>query len=179
MQACDLDDLDAQRSAMMAEIDAGFRRFTAFLAALDDADLTGPTDAAGWTAKDHVAHLTAWAGSMIAVLDGRPRWEAIGVTPEVWQTITDTYDVINAAIQARHRDTLPAEVRTDFDGTHRALVARIESMATADLVRPYVHFQPWATGRDDPLYGYLLGNTVGHYDEHRGYVEEMVSARPT
>lgn len=165
------------RRALMADIQSGYDRLTAYLDTLDEAALTVPTDAAGWTANDHVMHLAAWAGSMIAVIDGQPRWEAIGVSRDVWTTIADGYDVINAAIQRRHAGRPSAEVRRAFDDTHRALVARVEALSIDDLTRPYSHYQPWAVGRDEPLYGYIRGNTVEHYDEHRGYIEVLVGGR--
>ena len=170
-------DLAAQRAALMAEIDAGFTRFDAYLDTLAPSQWTAPLDAAGWSAKDHVMHLAVWAGSMIAVMDGRPRWEAMGVSPEVWATITDTYDVINDDIRRQHADASPAAVRTAFTTTHRALNARAAALGDEDLVRPYHHFQPWATGVDGPLHAYLRGNTVEHYDEHRGYVEALLGGR--
>lgn len=165
---------EAQRRAMLAEIQAGFDRFVAFLDTLDEAALTGPADAAGWTANDHVIHLAVWAGSMQAVIDGRPRWEAIGVSRETWATIADGYDVINAAIQRQHAGRASADVRRTFEATHRALVERMAALSTDDLLRPYSHHQPWAVGRDEPLYAYLIGNTAEHYDEHRGYIADLM-----
>lgn len=172
----DVTDPAAQRAALMAEIDAGYRRLSAYLDTLDDAAMTGPVDAAGWTAKDHVMHLAVWADSMVAVMDRQPRWEAMGLSRDVWATIEQGYDVINEAIRQQHAAASDAAVRDALERAHRRLVARADAMDADDLMRPYNHFQPWAVSRDQPLVGYLRGNTVEHYDEHRRYIEAIVGA---
>lgn len=169
----------ARRAALMAEIDAGYRRLTAYLDTLDDAALTGPVDAAGWTATDHVMHLAVWADSMVAVMDRRPRWEAMGLSRDVWATIEQGYDVINEAIRQQHAGAAAADARDTLERAHRRLVARADAMDVGDLMRPYNHFQPWAVSRDQPLVAYLRGNTVEHYDQHRGYIEAIVGAGPS
>lgn len=166
----------AQRAALMAEIDAGYERLRAYLDTLDEGAWTGPVDDAGWTVTDHVMHLAVWAESMVAVMDGRPRWEAMGLSPDVWATIAQGYDVINEAIRQQHASAGAAAVRDALERSHRALVARADALDAADLMRPYNYFQPWAEGRDQPLVGYLRGNTVEHYDAHRRYIEAIVGA---
>lgn len=170
------DELAAQRAALMAEIDAGYEQLRAYLDTLDEAAWTGPVDAAGWNVKDHVMHLAVWAGSMVAVMDRRPRWEAMGLSQDVWATIAQGYDVINEAIREQHATASAPAVRDALDQAHRGLVARADALDAADLMRPYNYFQPWAEGRDQPLVGYLRGNTVEHYDAHRRYIEAIVGA---
>lgn len=165
---------DAPRATMLVEIEAGYDRLLALLDTLDDAALAGPVDGAGWTANDHVIHLALWAGSMLAVFDRRPRWEAIGVSRETWATIADGYDEINAQLQRQHAGRSTADVRHTFEATHRALVGRVERLSAKELMLPYSQYQPWSVGCDEPLYGYVLGNTVEHYDEHRAYIAGIV-----
>ena len=168
---------DARRRAMMADIQSGHDRLAAYLDTLDESALTTPTDAAGWTANDHVMHLAVWADSMIAVIDGKPRWEAMGVSRDVWVTLAEGYDAVNEAIRRLHAGRPSAEVRRAFEDAHHALVARVEALSTDELALPYSHYQPWAVGRDEPLYGYIVGNTVAHYDAHRGYIEALIAGR--
>jgi len=48
--------------------------------ALSDEQWTGPTDTSGWTVKDHVAHVTRWDESLIALVrDGIPRQTTLRV----------------------------------------------------------------------------------------------------
>jgi len=171
------DPTTAPRDAMLAEIEDGYDRLVAFLDALDEAALDGPVDAAGWTAKDHVIHLAVWARSMVAVIEGRPRWDDMGVDRVLWRTIAEGYDAVNAHIQQLNRHLSVAEARRALEDAHRAVVDRVATMSVAELSFPYSYYQPWATGQDQPLYGYLRGNTVEHYDEHRGYIGAIVEAR--
>lgn len=170
------DPATAPRDAMLAEIEASFTRLTAFLDGLDPALLDGPTDAAGWTAKDHVIHLAVWAGSMIAVLDGAPRWEAMGVDRVLWRTLADGYDAINEHIRQANRHRSAADARRALEEAHRALTGRVAGMSVFELSLPYKHYQPWATDRTDPLFAYVRGNTEEHYDEHRAYIAAIVGA---
>lgn len=170
------DPATAPRDAMLAEIEASYERLVAFLDGLDDAAWEGPTDAAGWTAKDHVTHLAVWAASMIAVIEGKPRWDAMGVDRVLWRTIAEGYDQINEHIRQRNRHLSPAEARGALEAAHRALTGRVARMSVVDLSLPYQHYQPWATGRTEPLHAYVRGNTEEHYDEHRGYIAAIVGA---
>jgi hypothetical protein len=156
-------------------MDASYRRFNAFLDTLTEQQLSVPTDRAGWTGKDHIAHLTVWAGSMLAVLDKQPRWEAMGISFDVWKTIVHTYDEINAELQKQHRDEPLSQVRIEFEDTHRRVVERVKSMTPEELDLPYSHYQPKATDETDPVYLYIQGNTADHYDEHLAYIEGVVS----
>jgi hypothetical protein len=164
-----------KHTKLFEEMDASYRQLNAYLDTLTEQQLTVPTDRAGWTAKDHVAHLTVWAGSMLAVIDKQPRWEAMGISIDVWKTIVHTYDEINAEIQKQHRDVSLSQVRREFEETHQRVVQRVKSMTSEELDLPYSHYQPKATDETDPVYLYIHGNTADHYDEHRRYIEAIVS----
>ena len=49
------------------------------LDSLTEEQMTERTDAAGWTVKDHLAHLIPWEQGMIALLKHEPRYAAMGV----------------------------------------------------------------------------------------------------
>jgi hypothetical protein len=162
------------KASLLSEMDGGFTKLNTYLDGLSDEQMTVPTDAAGWTGKDHLMHLAVWAGSMLAVIDQQPRWEAMGVSKEVWKTIVETYDQINAVIQQKHRDLPLAAVKEAFQQTHHVLVERVRSMSDEALLRPYSYYQPWAVDETDPLYAYLQGNTSDHYEEHQAYIAAIV-----
>jgi len=65
-------------------LDQSFSRLERRFEVLDARQLEGPTDPAGWTAKDHLAHLAAWERSMVHLLQGRPRHEGLGVEEAVY-----------------------------------------------------------------------------------------------
>lgn len=163
------------KAVMLAEIEASYHHFLKFIDALTPEQWTGPTDAVGWTVKDHVSHLAAWAASMTGVIEKRPRWEAIGVSKPVWDTVENRYDTINAVLRENHLEDSIEQVRADFVSAHAGLMALVEPMSAEDLARPYSDFQPWAVGASNPLYGYVRGNTGAHYDLHLEYIQKILT----
>jgi hypothetical protein len=167
----------SENTALIAEMNAAYEQFNAYLDTLTEYQLIYRTDAAGWTGKDHIIHLARWAESMVAVLDKQPRWDALGVSVEIWRTIEDGYDQINAAIQQQNRDMPLVAVRAELAKAHQAVVDKVASVTAADLERPYAYYQSWATGENSPVRLYLHGNTVDHYSEHWTYIDAIVKQK--
>lgn len=94
----------SDKQGLLHTIEDGWQRLQSFIDSYSEAQLTTPTDAARWTAKDHLMHLAVWQGSMIAVMDKKPRWEYMNVPKDVWATLdTGNYDEVNAHIQQQHK----------------------------------------------------------------------------
>jgi hypothetical protein len=162
------------RRAMIAEMDASFEQVRAYLSTLSDQEWQGPTDDEGWTIQDHVIHMAVWAGSMVAVAEKQPRWEALGVDRDTWKTIKHDYDRINAAVQRRFQGWSRSQVWAEFERSHQALVEKASTMTIANLERPYSEYQDLAENQNEPLYAYMSGNSIGHYDEHLGYIRAIL-----
>jgi hypothetical protein len=163
----------AQQNAMprdvagvVARINADYATLTATLDGWTEAQQTGPTDAQGWTVKDHITHLAAWEQSMVSLFNGRPRHEGLGVSAALYQS--EDIDAINAAIREKHKDVSLAEAHTLLADAHRQMLAVLDTLTFDDLFEPYSHFLPDEPGDDDgsPIIGRLRGNTFGHYAEH-------------
>jgi uncharacterized protein (TIGR03083 family) len=155
---------------MLRFIDQGWNELHAFLGTLSAEQLTGPTDAAGWTVKDHIIHMAAWENGLCGLLEGQPRWEAMGVDQATWES---GFDQVNAIIQQRHRDMPLDEVLQSFQKSHARVLERVGSMTDEDLMRPYSHYQAgWDEER--PIFGWIVGNTFGHYAEHKPWIEAIV-----
>ena len=54
------------------------------VAGLDEAALAAPGPE-GWSVKDHLAHLAAWARKVLANMDGRTGPEVLGVPADVYK----------------------------------------------------------------------------------------------
>ena len=168
---------DSAKQELLREIEAGWQRLQAFINSYTEEQLTTPTDAAGWTAKDHLIHLAVWQGGMLAVMDKQSRREYMQISREDWATLAETYDVVNGAIQQRHKDMPLDAVCGELAARHREFLARIESMPAEDLQLPYSHYQS-ASKSTTPLIDYLRGNSFGHYDEHIPWMRALMEEQP-
>lgn len=126
----------------------------------------------GWAVKDHLVHIAAWEHSLLALIEGTDRHNAMGVGPEV-----DGTDAINAAVWAMHRDKTAGEALDYFHQTHALLMKRLGTMSDADLQLSYNHYQPdeQLDPRDDrQVLDWVKGNTFEHYAEHVDWINQMV-----
>ncbi|MDA0351338.1 MAG: ClbS/DfsB family four-helix bundle protein [Chloroflexi bacterium] len=128
--------------------------------------------AEGWTAKDYLAHLTAWQRRMV-------RWFAEGAAgtsrsgPEAGYTF-EQLDALNERDFLGSRDAPLAQVRREFEETADAVEALVESLDDADLNDaarvPWLGFEARHT---------IAGNTYGHYLEHLEALEGLVAGKGT
>lgn len=159
---------------ILTRIDHDWAALESLINRLDETALTGPSDAAGWTAKDHLAHLAAWERSLLGLLAGEDRAAATGVDAALFAT--GDIDAINEAIRARHADEPLARVLGDLRETHERTRATIAGLADADLARPYAHYQPHdRPDNADPVVQWVAGDTHEHYREHAGWIRELVA----
>ena len=158
----------------LQRMDEAWLRLNGFIESMTPAQLTGPMDAAGWTVKDHLAHLTAWERGIMFLLRRRPRHEGMGVEESVYQA--DDLDGLNEAIRQLTVDTPVDEVIADLRETHEQLRAMLVAMPDEDLRRPYSWFLPDETGEDDgrPIMARIVANTDGHVDEHLPWMRAIV-----
>ncbi len=159
---------------LLREIDANWTDLQLFLDSLSPAQLTGPTDAAGWTGKDHLAHLAAWELSLVALFQGQPRHEALGMEKTLFDS--KDYDASNAFIQQQHAGESIGEVLGNLNQTHEALLAALNGLSDGDLQEPQAAFLPDDPDADDayPVGRLVYGDTVEHYGEHQEYIAKIV-----
>jgi uncharacterized protein (TIGR03083 family) len=158
---------------LLARIDRAWADLQATIATNSPKQLTLPTDASGWTAKDHLAHLTAWERSMVFLLQHRARHEGLGVSESLY--LTGDEDAINASIQEQTRDLPLDQVLAELAATHKELLALVRELPESELRQPYSYFLPDEPGIDsgEPIIWRISGNTDEHFDLHRGYIERI------
>jgi len=126
----------------------------------------------GWAVKDHLIHVAAWEHSLLALLEGADRHQAMGVASDV-----DATDAINAAVWAMHRDKSPEEALEYFRQTHALLLKLLRTMSDEDLRLPYNHYQPNEprnASDDRQALDWVAGNTYEHYAEHVDWINQLV-----
>ncbi|MCL4879266.1 MAG: maleylpyruvate isomerase N-terminal domain-containing protein [Anaerolineae bacterium] len=162
--------MSVSKTELLAAIDRGWNDLNTYIQSLTEAQITQPTDAAGWTVKDHLMHLAVWEDGILALLEKQSRRERMGINAAMWAKFD--FDEMNAAIQQRHRDKPLAEVLQAHRGIHQRLVDQIQAAVEEDLHRPTSYFDP--EGSDSPLIDKIMGNTFGHYEEHIPWMDAIV-----
>jgi hypothetical protein len=171
------------KSELLARIEPGRRDFEQLLARLSEAELTTPDPTTGWAIKDHVAHLAAWEAGIAALLQRRPRWEAIGLDEATVRA--NDMDQVNDLIYQRHKDRPLREVLAAFQEAHQELLKALAELTDEDLFKGYSHYAPDISGDADngpiigwiignayrPIISWIIGNTYEHYAEHQGWIE--------
>ena len=166
------DDQDAITVAnLQARIAAGWQELQTFLGGLSHTQLTGPTDAAGWTIKDHAIHLSLWEKNILALLNSESRWASIDIDEAVWQ---QGFEAVNQILQQRYHELPLDEVFVTLETTHEALVARIAQFSDQDLLRPHREFQA-GSANDAPIIGWIVGDTFDHYAEHLPWMQAILA----
>ncbi len=159
------------RDTLLAQMDASWAALEETVACLGAERLTGPTDASGWTAQDHLDHLAAWERSMVFLLQGKPRHEGLGIDEAIY--LGHDYDAINAAIRDATSGCSLDETLERLGGVHRELRGLVAALPEDELAQPYAHFLPDEPGVDDggPISDRIGGNAGRHYREHLGYID--------
>jgi hypothetical protein len=155
-----------------ARIEQGYTELQAFLAPLNEQQLSAMPNADGWMLKDHLAHLAVWEAGIIALMGQKSRPQGMGVPLDVWERMlaTGDYDEVNALIFEQHRAKSTAEVQAMLASTHAETLATLAALSDHDLARAY----PDGEGGMAPLVGWLMGNTYEHYAEHIEWMREQL-----
>jgi hypothetical protein len=126
-------------------------------------------DAGGWSPKDNLAHLTEWMNILLGYhMDKRPPYEVVGVAPEL--TKDWDMDVINRILFERNRLRLSGDVLDELKRVYAEVISRLKATPFEDLMKPRFPDDP----EQQPLLNWVLGNTSGHFSEHRVNIEKML-----
>ncbi|MEZ4670972.1 MAG: DinB family protein [Anaerolineae bacterium] len=159
------------RESLLSQIETSWNDLQSYLDSLSEEQLVRPTDAAGWTAKDHMIHVAVWENANLARLEGKSKRETLDITPEVWDQDDDP---INAVLQERYRDMPLSEVKQALRQNHARFMAKLDTMTEADMQLPHRHYQP-SSNNDTPIIQFIYWDTVHHYGEHRLWISRIVA----
>jgi hypothetical protein len=161
-----------EKDELLQKIKTGWDDFQAYLATLEEADFTAHTDAAGWTVKDHIAHLALWEDGVVALLHKESRTERMGIDMETF--LTRDFDLINASLRQHHVAVPLPEVLDYFETVHQRMLQSIEALSEEDLNRPYSYYGSGAS-KDNPIYHWIVGDTFEHYAQHQPWIAAIVA----
>ena len=161
------------KTELITNMQEGWNNLQTYIDTLSEAQLTQPTDAAGWTAKDHLIHLAVWADGVAALLDKQPRREHMGVDAESWES--RDFDRINAVIQQQHKDMPLDEVHTALREAHQRLYGKAQAMSEEELNRPYNTYEP-GSSQNKPVVLWIISDSYDHYAEHIPWIDAIVKS---
>lgn len=162
------------RDELLADFDASWNAIQHLVESTSEDDLTTKTDAAGWTAKDHLAHLNAWERGVLGMLrDGRPQWDGMGISRSTFEE--EGYDDKNESIRQQSQRQSLSQVVSALNQTHHALADEIRSRPWDDVLREANAFVPGAG--DFSFVHKIIGNGPEHVGEHLVYIRRILQDR--
>lgn len=160
------------RTELLLAMDREWEALERLLEHTSDRELTGKTDAKGWSSKDHLAHLATWGESVVRMIrDGVPRWEGLGLNRELYEA--PGWDEKNEEIRQRSQVDTLEEVRAHLDNVHHDMRRIVDGMGDAELLRPLAEVADG--GKGETIMRRVLGSFPWHYAEHREYIERILA----
>jgi hypothetical protein len=161
------------KAQLLERIEASWEELQTVLGSLDDAPLTRVDPASGWAVIDHLTHLAAWERGIAYLLTHRSRYEGMGITPKQWRDLT--MDEVNEVVHQAGKGRVAAETLAIFRQSHTEMLDALAEMSDADLMRPYRDFSASEADSDQPIIGWIIGDTYEHYEEHLGYIRAAIA----
>ncbi len=161
------------KANLFQRLEQGWDELQAYLATLTPEQMTGPTDAAGWTVKDHITHLAAWEDGVCKLMQKQPFRVAMDIDPATWG---HGEDAENELIRQRYRGWSMDAVMQHFQRVHDRLLAQINAMTDDDLRLAYKDYDAETT-QNVPIVEKIKGNSFGHYAEHIPWIEALVKSK--
>lgn len=166
---------------LIASTTSTWDALVAYVDGVPDEQWSDPKDAAGWSVKDHVSHLTQWDRAVIALLrDQVPLQETLGISAAAWSA--GSYDPMNEAIRQLAVNDSVYKVRADRDVTWTDLLALLNELSDEQLARPagevgLVVGQPVLnpSALSESVLQVLVDWCGGSYAEHLRYIRTLVA----
>ncbi len=162
--------IPANKAELLDDLNTRWNAFVVYVDSLPHEQWTGPTDPAGWTVSDHVAHVTAWDRAVIELFRDRvPEQRTLQVSDAAWAS---GMDAINEEIRQRTMGRPVGTLKSERDATFADMATAVANFSDEDLERPGGEF-----GLDEGgtcLREVLVGYLGGHYDKHRQYIVTLI-----
>ncbi len=162
------------RTDVLATIEQVWSEYRLRLAELSSEELEGPIDAAGWTVKDHITHVTAWEASVTAGLNRSPMHEAMRISTS---DLNQHIDELNERIREAHAGESVQEALDASARGHRELILAIEAVPEDVLSMPAGDYMPVRNpdSARQLVHNRILGASAVHYAMHLEAIRKIVS----
>jgi hypothetical protein len=151
------------------QVEQTWNELQQFYNGLTNEQLTVPTDAAGWTVKDHMVHLAVWETGLLGVLNGGTQNDRMNIDEAVWSQGED--DPINDVIQKRYQHLSLDESRAFVQRIHNEVMAKLDTLTDDDLKRQISPNKPY------PIHEQIIGDTGNHYSEHIAWMRAIADSK--
>jgi hypothetical protein len=165
-------DTPTTKAELLERIHSSYAALEQTIGRLKQEQMTTPIDGS-WSAKDLLAHIAAWQQVMLQFHVGRKPFEQVTGLKDVPYGPTPV-DQINEAFYTRDQDLPLAEVLQTFRAGHQQLLATLDSLSEADLLK---HYTPPGRSSGGPLIDWVGGDSYDHYDEHRATLERLLAGK--
>ncbi len=158
----------SDKATLLANIQAGYDQLETLLASLDEDQMTIPGVNGSWSVKDNLAHLTVWQNYQAARQEGVLN----GTEPPDPAPGLETEDEENEYFYQQYKNRPVAEVLADFRASYQRVLAATQALSWEALNEPF----PWYDN-NVPVGSYTIGDTYGHYEEHRGIIHHWLESQ--
>ncbi|MDQ2943793.1 MAG: ClbS/DfsB family four-helix bundle protein [Candidatus Dormibacteraeota bacterium] len=155
----------------MERVAASWKELVELVDQVQDAGGLTQKGADGWMVKDHLVHVAAWEHSLLGLIEGRSRLEAMGLH----EAVDEKTDSINEAVRKLHEGDTADEALSYFRESHAQLSAALGKLSDADLQKPYSHYQSTDPAQTRPVIDWVAGNTYDHYAEHIAWINQLIT----
>jgi len=173
-----MDPVPQTKVEVLRRIDESWSELERTISPLSDEQLaeSGPPD--GWSVKDHLAHLAAYARGIAALLRRESRWDAMQLDKQFIRQ-DRTLEEVNAVLYQQASGLTVAKARAGLEDAHRQVKQAINRLEDDDLFKPYADYQPDdpGVGETDPIIEWVIGDTYEHYAEHTTWIGELIALR--
>lgn len=151
--------------------------FVQYLNPLPEAAWVSHTDAAGWTVKDHVSHVTQWDIALVRLFaEGTPLQVTLQIPDSEWQV---DYVAINERIRQRNLADSVATVKADRDAVWLQVLSTLQQLNDKQLAAPAgAQGINVDEGDQSPLLQVLIDYQGGHYAAHLEYIQHLIEEGP-
>lgn len=156
----------------LEKLEASKQSILTFVDGLPVDEITTESSDTVWNIKDHVAHLAAYTQTIQALLEHRPRWEAVGMQKDDWQQWQ--LDDINAYIYHKRKNYSWEQARQEFVHAHDAVANHVQAVRFETLQEPITTLHPDGSWLNDTrtILKLIESNVMEHYADHLVWMHE-------